>query len=41
MAYVNKLVQFDQKFELKKEGTIEKISHERRVYESVDIRILS
>ena len=39
---MNELVQFDQNFDLKKkEGIIEKISYERRVYESVDVRSLS
>ena len=39
---MNELVQFDQNFDLKKEeGIIEKISYERLVYESVDVRSLS
>ena len=38
---MNELVQFDQNLYFKKEGIIEKISYERRVYESVDVRSLS
>ena len=34
---MNKLVQFDQNFYLKKEGIIKNISYERSVYESVDV----
>ena len=42
MTWVNELVQFDKNFDLKKkEGIIEKISYEHRVYESVDDRSLS
>ena len=32
---------YDKNFDLKKEGINEKISYERRVYESVDDRSLS
>ena len=38
---MNELVQFDQNFDFKKDGIIEKISYERHVYESVDVRSLS
>ena len=38
MTYGKKLVQFGQNFDFKYEGTMEKISYERRIYESVDDR---
>ena len=38
MTQVNELLQFDQNFDFKK--MIEKISYERCVYESVDVRSL-
>ena len=39
MTKVNELVQFDQNFDfLKKKGSLKKISYERRVYESVDVK---
>ena len=41
MTKVNELVQFTKISILKKEGIIEKISSERRAYESVDVRSLS
>ena len=37
MTQVNELVQFDQNFDLKKRRDHQKISYERRVYESVDV----
>ena len=43
MTQVNKFVQLDQNFDLKKKkkGIAEKISYERRVYELVDVKSLS